>query len=134
MSRQPKKSSRHRQLTGAEFTARYRAEKILQQQRYCDAFEQWRRCANRRCRRQRACTGDRTACLKRVLTTVPHAAQWRAREDILAATPHNIGAPERAARQCMPIDCYAATAAQAVADYLARFGPNSARRRGEGSK
>lgn len=78
--------------------------------------------------------GDHGTCLKRAITAVPHIAQWRAREDILAATPHNIGAPERAARQCMPIDCYAATAAQAVADYLARFKPNSARRRGEGSK
>jgi len=27
--------------------------------------------------------------------------------NILAATPRNIGAPERAARQCMPRDLYA---------------------------
>jgi hypothetical protein len=27
-------------------------------------------------------------------------------QDILTATPRNIGAPERAARQCMPIDFY----------------------------
>jgi hypothetical protein len=33
--------------------------------------------------------------------------QWRARQDILDATPRNIGAPERAARQCMPRDLYA---------------------------
>jgi len=32
--------------------------------------------------------------------------QRRARQDILEATPRNIGAPERAARQCMPIDFY----------------------------
>ena len=31
---------------------------------------------------------------------------WQTRQDILTATPRNIGAPERAARQCMPIDFY----------------------------
>jgi hypothetical protein len=40
------------------------------------------------------------------LARVPHPEQWRARQDILAATPRNIGAPERAARQCMPRDLY----------------------------
>jgi hypothetical protein len=30
--------------------------------------------------------------------------QWRVREAILKATPFNIGAPERKARQCMPGD------------------------------
>jgi hypothetical protein len=37
---------------------------------------------------------------------VPHRLAWQARQDILTATPRNIGAPERAARQCMPLDCY----------------------------
>jgi hypothetical protein len=32
--------------------------------------------------------------------------QWRVRQDILEATPANIGMPERAARQCMPLDFY----------------------------
>jgi hypothetical protein len=35
-----------------------------------------------------------------------HRQQWRTRQDILQATPRNIGAPERAARQCMPLDFY----------------------------
>jgi hypothetical protein len=42
--------------------------------------------------------------LQRGLATVPRHAQVRVRDDILAATPRNIGAPERAARQCMPSD------------------------------
>jgi hypothetical protein len=37
---------------------------------------------------------------------VPHPQQWRARQDILDSTPPNIGAPERAVRQCMPRDLY----------------------------
>jgi hypothetical protein len=37
---------------------------------------------------------------------VPHPEQWRSRQDILAATPRNIGALERAARQCMSRDLY----------------------------
>jgi hypothetical protein len=32
--------------------------------------------------------------------------QWQTRQNILLATPRNIGAPERAARQCMPLDFY----------------------------
>jgi len=50
---------------------------------------------------------------------LPHRAQWQARQDILDATPANIGAPERAARQCMPYDLFMAnTTADAVAQYL----------------
>jgi hypothetical protein len=129
--RQSRKDTSHpRQLTTADFTARYKAEKILQRQRYGAAFALWRTCTGRRCRRQRACTGEASACLKRALAAVPQAAQWQARQQILAATPQNIGAPERAARQCMPIDLYIETAAQAVADYLARFRPKP--RRGAG--
>ncbi len=71
--------------------------------------------------------GQHSACLKRALAAVPHAAQWQARQELLAATPGNIGAPERAARQCMPADFYIETTAQAVADYLAKFKPRSAR-------
>jgi hypothetical protein len=52
---------------------------------------------------------------------LPHPAQWQARKDILDATPANIGAPERAARQCMPYDlCMANTTADAVAQYLSQ--------------
>jgi hypothetical protein len=112
---------RRRQLTGAEFAARFKAEKARQQRRYCDAFKLWRHCACKRCRRQRACRGDPNACLKRVFGVVPQQTQWQARQDILDATPRTIGAPERAARLCMPRDFYAETAAQAAASYLARF-------------
>jgi hypothetical protein len=52
------------------------------------------------------CGGDAKACLKRALDRVPRKIQLQARQDILAATPRNIGAPERAARQCMPYDFY----------------------------
>lgn len=68
--------------------------------------------------------GGHSTCLKRALAVVPHTAQWQARQQILAATPKNIGAPERAARQCMPGDLYTETTTQAVANYLARFKPN----------
>jgi hypothetical protein len=37
---------------------------------------------------------------------VPHTVQWQARQMVLAATPANLGAPERAARQCMPREFY----------------------------
>ncbi len=121
MPGQPNRPTRQRKLRDAEFTARYKMEKILQRRRYCAVFELWRRCADRRCRRQRACTGDYAACLKRALPAVPHTAQWQARQEILAATPKNIGAPERAARQCMPLDFYIESAAQAVGEYFARF-------------
>jgi hypothetical protein len=116
-----KKPIRKRQLTAAEFAARYRAERIVQQRRYCELFEQWRRCRSGRCHREQACMGDASACLKRAFAAVPHAAQWQARQEFLAAMPKNIGAPERAARQCMPVDLYVENSAQAVGEYLARF-------------
>ena len=108
-----------RKLSAARYAARFEAEKAAQQQRYCDAFGLWRQCRAKRCRRDRACRGDRNACLKRAIAVVPHRTQWQARQDILAATPKNIGAPERAARQSMPRDFYEETTGQAVANYLA---------------
>jgi hypothetical protein len=91
-----------------KYSARFEAEKALQQKRYCDAFELWRSCRFKRCMRNRRCCGDANACLAKAvaLDCVPHRQGWRARQDILLATPHNIGAPERAARQCMPLDFY----------------------------
>jgi hypothetical protein len=59
-----------------------------------------------RVRRQRRCGGEAAGCLRRALDRVPHPKQWQARQDILESTPRNIGAPERAARQCMPRDLY----------------------------
>jgi len=116
------KRPRQRKLTAAQFAARFEAERARQQARYCDAFARWRGCTNKRCHRERGCRGDANQCLKRALGAVPQQTQWQARQAILAATPDSIGAPELAARQCMPRDFYVETTAQAVAQYLARFG------------
>ena len=91
-------------LRPVDHAARFAIEKALQRGRYCNAFALWRTCWRKACRRARACCGDANACLKQALPRVPHKVQWRAREDVLAATPRNIGAPERKARQCMPAD------------------------------
>ena len=94
--------------SGMKYAARFAAEKARQQKRYCDAFELWRSCEHKRCVRHRRCCGDADACLAKAvaLDRVPHRLAWQTRRDILAATPRNIGAPERAARQCMPLDFY----------------------------
>ncbi len=81
-------------------------EAELQARRYCEAFALWLNCRHKRCRRLRTCDGDAHACLKRALGRVPQAQQVQARKEILAATPANIGAPEREARQRMPRDFY----------------------------
>jgi hypothetical protein len=93
-------------LSAIEYARRLALEKALQQRRYCDAFALWRSCPLKVCRRQRCCCGEAAGCLRRALDRLPHPQQWRARQDILASTPRNIGAPERAARQCMPRDLY----------------------------
>ncbi len=105
-----------RKLSKAQYAARFAAEKVLQQRRYCDAFALWRQCPLKRCRREHACRGDQNLCLKGALDRVPRHTQWQARQDILIATPDNIGAPERAARQCMPRDFYERTTAPPVAN------------------
>jgi hypothetical protein len=114
-----RRPQRQRKPTAAQYAARFAAEKARLQRRYCDAFALWRSCSLKRCRRETTCRGDQDACLERAVDAVPHASQWQARQKILAATPANIGAPERAARQCLPRDFYAQTTAQAVADGLA---------------
>jgi hypothetical protein len=92
-------------LSAVEY-ARLAVEKALQQRRYCDAFALWRTCPLTACRRQRRYGGEAAGCLRRALDRMPHPKQWQARQDILESTPRNIGAPERAARQCMPRDLY----------------------------
>jgi hypothetical protein len=87
-----------------EQARRLAVEKLSLQRRYCDAFALWRRCRRSACRRQQRCGGDATACLKRALDRVPRDVQRHARQTIIAAMPRNIGAPERAARLCMPHD------------------------------
>ncbi len=93
-------------LSPAEYAERFAIEKALQQRRYCNAFALWQTCRDKNCRRHGACCGDANACLKRSLGGVPHDVQYRVRQAILDATPFNIGAPERKARQCMPCDLY----------------------------
>ena len=93
-------------LDPIEYARRLAVEKVLQQRRYCDAFGLWQTCSRKECRRQCRCGGEAAGCLRRALDRVPHPAQWRARRDILASTPRNLGAPERAARQCMPRDLH----------------------------
>ncbi len=93
-------------LSPVERARRFAIEKALQQRRYCDAFALWRSCRQKSCYRQRSCNGDTNACLKRALDRVPRDVQLRARQRILDTTPRNLGAPERAARQCMPRDFY----------------------------
>ena len=94
-------------MTTAVYADRFEAEVARQQRRYCDAFACWRDCATKACRRQRACRGEKPSrCLHRALETTPGDVQRRARLDILNSTPVDIGGPERAARQCMPIEFY----------------------------
>jgi hypothetical protein len=93
-------------LPPADFARRFTREKLRLHRRYCDAFALWRHCALKHCRRRRACSGDAARCLKRALNDLPHQTQWDARQQILDATPNNIGAPERKARQCMPGDLF----------------------------
>lgn len=89
-----------------EHARRCAIEKLSQQRRFCDAFALWQSCGRPACRRQQGCRGDAHACLKRALDRMPREMQLRARQTIIAATPRNIGAPEREARQCMPYDFY----------------------------
>ncbi len=79
-------------------------ESELQARRYCDAFALWRRCRHRCCRRRRGCDGDVHACLKGALSRLTQPMQAQVRRAILDATPQNISAPEREARQRMPRD------------------------------
>jgi hypothetical protein len=97
---------RKAKLGPAAHAQRVAVESELQAVRYCDAFALWRRCRRRSCRRWRTCGGDAHACLKRALDRVSQPMQAEARQEILDATPHNIGAPEREARQRMPRDLY----------------------------
>jgi hypothetical protein len=84
-----------------KYAARFAAERALLQQRHCDAFKLWRSCHFKRCLHNCRCCGDINACVAKAvaLDRISHHVQWCTRQDILEATPRNIGAPERAARQ-----------------------------------
>ena len=116
-------------LSALDYAQRFAREMERQQERFCSALALWRTCRRKACRRHRTCCDDAKACLGRALDRVPHLTQWQARENILKSTPHNIGAPERAARQRMPRDLYeggdagtATTAASSSAQGSAKRG------------
>jgi hypothetical protein len=82
--------------------ARFNAEKAALKRRYCNLFGFWRACALKRCRKERACSGDAGICLARRVDEVSRAMQWQARQDIMRATPAEAGPPERTAREFLP--------------------------------
>jgi hypothetical protein len=91
-----------RVMTAREYEARYRDEAKRLRRFYCTLFAFWKSCAFRPCRKGRACAGDAQACLKRHEAFVSREKPFAARQGVLEATPGNIGAPERLARQAMP--------------------------------
>jgi hypothetical protein len=93
-------------LKPVTYAKRLATELAVQQRRYCDAFNLWRTCRRKSCRRLRTCGGDPAVCLARGIGAIPRVQQVETRAAILASTPHNIAAPEREARQRMPRDCY----------------------------
>jgi hypothetical protein len=95
-----------RAMTAQNYEARYRAEVKALRREYCTLFAFWKSCGFRPCRKARACAGDAHACLKRNEALVSREKQFAARQRLLDATPANIGAPERLARQTMPGGLY----------------------------
>jgi hypothetical protein len=93
-------------LKPVPYAKRRAIELTAQRRRYCDAFKLWQRCGRKSCKRLRTCGGDPAACLARNIGNIPRQQQVDARDAILAMTPRNIGAPEREARQSMPLDCF----------------------------
>jgi len=93
---------RRAKLSPVKYARRLAIETERQQRRYCNAFALWKTCRRKACRRLGACSGDAHPCLQRALDRVPQSLQSQARADILKATPPNIGAPEREARQRLP--------------------------------
>ena len=89
-------------MTAREYEARYRDEVKWLRRYYCTLFAFWKSCRFKRCRKGRVCAGNALECLKRHEAFVSREKQFAARQDVLAATPKNIGAPERLARQAMP--------------------------------
>jgi hypothetical protein len=91
-----------RAMTARDYESRYRAEEKMLRRRYCTLFAFWTSCRFKPCRKARACAGDALSCLERNAGSVPRERQFAARQRVLEATPANIGAPERLARQAMP--------------------------------
>ena len=89
-------------MSARDYERRYRAEVKALRQYYYSLFGFWKWCAHKPCRRVRACAGNALTCLKRNGLELSNDEQFRARQKVLEATPRNIGAPERMARQTMP--------------------------------
>jgi hypothetical protein len=97
-----KSSAFENYLTRREFRTRFEAEKVRVARRYCTLFRFWGNCRLKLCRRQRACAGEPLTCLTSSVDRIPRDNQFAARQLLLQATPRNIAAPERAARELMP--------------------------------
>ena len=91
-----------RTITAKEYEARYRDEAKRLRRFYCTLFGFWKSCDFKPCRKGRVCAGNAQTCLKRNENWVSREKQFAARQGLLDATPPNIGAPERLARQAMP--------------------------------
>jgi hypothetical protein len=92
-----------RAMSAREYETRYRAEVKALRRHYCSLFGFWAWCGHKPCRKARVCAGDALACLKRNGLELSNTEQFNARQKVLEAMPCNIGAPERAARQTMPL-------------------------------
>jgi hypothetical protein len=93
-----------RAISPQDYIARFAAERARLQRHYCNLFEFWRACRDKRCRRALRCCGDANECLKNRIGEIPRRAQFLAREAALVSTPHNAGGAERTVRQFMPRD------------------------------
>jgi hypothetical protein len=91
-----------KELTTERYVARFNAEKAALAREYCNLFGFWRACALKRCRKGRTCRGDASACLARRVNEVSREMQWRARQQVMRATPAEAGPPERTAREFLP--------------------------------
>lgn len=121
-------------LTQEEFRARFEAEKLEVQRRYCTLFGFWRGCRLRLCRRKRACAGDQHECLKRSVGQIPRGEQFAARQKLVQASPRNLPAPEYIARQLMPnsfADSWGAFAARDIPRGWTRPAKRGGRGRGK---
>jgi hypothetical protein len=93
---------RRPKLSRIDYARRLAVAKRALAQHYCAAFALWRSCERALCRRRESCCGEAGVCLKRGLDRVPPPLQRRVRQAVVKAMPHNLAAPEREARLCLP--------------------------------
>ena len=94
-----KKSRKDDQPTEKDFLKRRTYEQgrammdaahLAVQRLYCDAFEFWRRCKKKPCRRHRRCCGNQSACLMHGLPFTPPAARVAAEKEVIAGGRHRV--------------------------------------------